>query len=612
MRTPVPYPAIEHHGVIGDRRTAALVAADGTMDWLCLPAYDGDCFLGSLLDVEKGGFWKLGPLTPELGQQCYPHDGGLLQTVWNLPDARLELSDVMELTGEHPEEDTVRHTLVRRLRCTRGRLRCVLAISVRPGFAMTGVRPLAADSMVFESSELALHLWFSRPLVLEEGLVWAEFDLPEGEEVWSVLDTSKPSNALERGEEAGRRARQALEQTCQYWQRWLEQLKYEGDRRSAVRRSAALIHLLTYAPQGSLVAAPTTSLPERLGGGWNADYRYTWIRDASLALHILALLGNTEDARRYSEWLITLPGDSKVPVQPLYGIRGETDLTQQERTDLYGYRNSRPVRLGNHAFMQNQHDDLGYLLVCHQAYLEQGGPAEESLWKLTQQAANYISQNCHAPGNGIWELASEQHYVSSKVMSWVGLRGACAIAKFLGKTRGVQKWQKEMDKIHAAVLEHGWSERLGAFRQRYEGENLDASALLIPVEGFLPPDHPRVAATVERIEEQLTINGLVYRFDPRDTPGTDPDVPLGEYEGSFWPCTFWLATTHALAGRLDRAESILARAEEAAGSLGLFAEGMDARTGMFLGNHPLLFSQLEYVRAILKLNEVRQRAGHAS
>lgn len=596
----IAYPAIERHGVIGDRRTAALVAADGTMNWLCLPDYDGKIVLGALLDYEAGGHWKLGPVATLQGTQEYEGISAILKTRWESRNAHLELQDTMAWPEREDPQDR-RHVVLRRLRCRRGSVRCIESID---GAARKATNQGAENGT--GKGEADLTWWSSLPAPFtQEGT--REFELRKGEEVWSVLAygiDGSPWNV--------ERARRIWDETREQWEKWAGRLSYFGPRRKRVRLSAMLVHLLSYAPAGSLVAAPTMSLPERIGGNRNYDYRYAWIRDASLSLAILSKLGSTEAARNYMDWLSGLDSTTDSPLQIAYGIRGETNLEQKQLDRLSGYRGSRPVLEGNHAYNQHQIDALGYLNDCAYIYLKEGGEWRAEFWDLIKRTADFTAENWRRADNGIWELGEQRHYVSGKVMSWVALERAVRIAKATGQSgEFIERWEKTMEEIHGEVMERGWSDKTGAFRQHYDTDALDASVLLIPVMEFLPATHPRVRQTVERIYQGLSIDGMIYRFDPEQTPVEEPVLPMGEFEGAFLPCTFWLATTYALAGEPDRAEAILRRCEQVAGSLGAFAEELDPRTDTFLGNTPLLFSQVEYIRAVSELAKAKPVIGGA-
>jgi len=596
----LPYAPIEQHGVIGDRRTAALIASDGTLDWLCLPDYDGEPYFGALLDANAGGFWRLGPVDITPGQQHYLANTPLLVTAWSTPEGDLELTDVMAA----PEDERAagaagRRVILRQLRCLWGAVNCAMQIVPRRDFQHASNVLESAGRLILELGDHHLGLWSNYTLDHTEAGAAANFTLRAGETAWMVLALDEPPSDW-----TVERAQTTIEAAATYWHQWIADLTYTGPRGDMVRRSAMTVHLLSYAPTGSLVAAPTTSLPERIGGDRNYDYRYALVRDASLSLAVLAMVGSTQAAQRYMDWLVDLDSSTDSPLQVVYGIRGNTDLTQRERPELAGYRESRPVRIGNHAYSQRQLDSLGYLAECAQLYVQHGGAWREEYWVLVRRAADYTAAHWREADSGIWELPGEQHYVSSKVMSWVTLERAVRIAEHLGRTSETTDWQTTMEAIHAEVMERGWSEHLQAFRQRYDADTLDAAALLIPVMDFLPADHPQVVATVERIVEQLSINGFVHRFVPRETPGLE-DLPVGEFEGAFLPCTFWLATTYAKAGRTDEAEALLQQAEAVAGELGLFAEEVDARSRTFLGNTPLLFAQVEYVRAVVELTKAR-------
>jgi len=600
------YPPIERLGVVGDRRTAAMVAADGTIGWLCLPDYDGDPVLGALLDTKLGGFFRFGPTVAAHGTQRYRDETCTLLTRWEGAEGVLELEDIMAWPGTDRRPDSVsRRVMLRRLRCTRGKARCRLAVRVRPDFGPAGTPPEAVSGgWRLDAGGHHLGLWCSAPtaLGLEEDVLGAEFTLREGEEAWAMLGPAE-----EPGAWSPQVAATALQETEADWRGWIGRLTYTGPRRDQVLRTAMTFRLLTHAPNGSLVAAPTASLPERLGGDKNYDYRFAWIRDTSLTLAILGMLGDLETAECYMDWLAGLGSSNDMPLQVCYRVDGGTEMPQRERQDLEGYRGSAPVLFGNQAAEQTQIDSLGYLADCALIYLEQGGTWKPEYGRMVRRLADYAAQHWRKPDNGIWELGTTAHYVSGKVMAWVALERASRIAERTSEYLGeIPHWRTAMEEIRKDVYAEGWSEAQAAFRQRYGAEALDASVLLMASMDFLPPEDPRLRATVTAIEHGLTIDGLVHRFRPDElAAGARSDLPMGEFEGAFLPCCFWLAIAHAKDGRPEAAEAILARVEATAGELGLLAEEMDARTGAFLGNTPLLFSHAEYVKAVIEIAKAR-------
>ncbi len=352
----IPYPPIERHGVIGDRRTAALVAADGTLDWLCLPDYDGTVIFGALLDEARGGFWSAGPAGMALGRQRYQDDSATLVTCWADDEGDLELTDAMAWPGgaRAPGREDQRIVL-RRLRCTRGGVRCAIEVSPRDDFRATGALKPTRDGFGLAVGGHRVEFWSDRAGEVDEARFRSTFRLDEGETAWIVLALGEV-----REHWTPARAEHVLVESTRYWHDWVGDLAYTGPRRDRIRRSALTVHLLSYAPNGSLVAAPTTSLPERVGGDRNYDYRFAWIRDASLSLASLSLLGDTEAAGAYMDWLVGLGSATDAPLQVVYRIDGDTDLAQQERMDLAGYRGSRPVRWGPTASLMF---GLGYPVV---------------------------------------------------------------------------------------------------------------------------------------------------------------------------------------------------------------------------------------------------------
>jgi GH15 family glucan-1,4-alpha-glucosidase len=338
------------------------------------------------------------------------------------------------------------------------------------------------------------------------------------------------------------------------------------------QRSAITVQLLTHAGHGAPTAALTSSLPERIGGDRNYDYRFAWVRDASLSLALLARLARVDEVERYLDWLCSLDSATEAPLQVCYRIDGSTRLEPVELSVVRGYADSRPARFGNRAAKQRQLGSLGFFADCARIYVESGGRWQDKHWQLLRRAANYTCAHWHLPENGIWELSVEAHYVAGKIMSWVVLERAAQISRLtgFGDDEGLSRWCAVARKVHAEVMDKGWSRKRNTFVQRYGSEALDAALLLIPLVEFLPADHPRVTATIAAIERELTIDGLVYRFDPSVTLGVD-QLPLGEFEGAFLPATFWFAHALAKVGRADEAGAILKRCEAIAGELGLFA-----------------------------------------
>jgi len=583
----IPYSAVEQHALIGDRRTAALVASDGTLDWLCLPDYDGTVVFGALLDARRGGFWRVGPSGLWRGEQVYDDSSPVVRTRWTTDAYAVELTDAMAMPADvrASGRDGARIVL-RRLECLRGSAPCVSTF--RPGVDFS-VPEAGPESTLGRAG--TYQLWSDREdfrsgcrsaVVHAQEIVWMVFEVGSRSE-WSAPE-----------------AERLLDDVHRFWRDVMRRLDF-GSLREPLQRSAITIRLLEYVPAGSVVAAPTTSVPERIGGDWNVDYRLTWLRDASLAMGTLASFGDRESAGRYLGWLSGRSSKTAAPLQVLYDIHGGNQPTEIERKDVEGYRGSKPIRFGNHAFRQHQLDSFGYLADCALTYFEAGGRWAPDFWRLLCRAADYVARHWSDAGNGIWELSSRQRYVSGRVMCWVTLDRVLRIANRMAVVPdGATAWTREREAIRHEVETLGWSDRLCAFKQSLEHDVLDASALLMVIVGFLPAQDPRVQSTIDAVAERLTIDGCVYRFDPEQV--IDRDGSMGQYESAFLPCTFWLATACALTGRTRDARDILDRVRAVAGPLGLFAEAIDPRSRAFAGNTPLLFSHVEYIRAVRALN----------
>ena len=448
--------------------------------------------------------------------------------------------------------------------------------------------------IAFKLGRRVLSSWASFPLEVDATGVSARLALNCGEEAWVVfgLDAQQGDWSIER-------CRGLHEATNAYWHRWTAQLKHFSFAQKQLQRSAITVHLLAHAPNDAVVAAVTTSLPERIGGDRNYDYRYTWVRDASLSAAFLAIVGATSEVGSYFDWLCKLESEVDAPLQVCYRTDGQTRLALRKQGGVEGYRGSQPVTFGNRAYKQHQLGSLGWFADSALIFLECGGEWKPEYGKLLHRAADYICTAWRQPDSGVWELSAQAQYVASKVMAWVTLDRALRIAERTGEDAPAS-WEQARAAIRAEVLDKGWSEQRRSFLQRYDADALDAATLLIPLMGFLPPDDARVLASIEAIETHLLIDGLVHRFDPTATLG-GPQLSIERFEGGFLPATFWYAHALAGAGRSDQARAVLQRCEAIAAGPGIFAEEADGRDKTFLGNTPLLLSQVEYGRALLAL-----------
>jgi GH15 family glucan-1,4-alpha-glucosidase len=602
------FPPIARHGVIGDRRTGALVAADGTIDWFCAPEFDGPPLFGALLDPERGGFCRFGPPALPFGRQRYLPGTAALETTWPSGTANgvgLTLTDIMAWPEEErPDGAAGQRVIIRRLYATAAAA-ARFQLAPRRNFSggpLTG-RPEKSGA-VFSFADGSLGVWASFPMQVDPAGASADLALGPAEEHWVVIGWNTATAEWDAA-----RAAQLFIAAENYWRNWSAELEVDagGARTAALRRSALTVQLLSHAHHDSAVAALTTSLPERLGGDRNYDYRYAWVRDASLSLALLARLGKAGEVEHYLGWLCGLHSAGHGPLQVCYRLDGDPHIEQEEIAGVTGYEHSRPVYKGNRAAKQKQLGAFGFFADCARIYVDHGGRWREEFWQLLKRGADFTCRHWAEKDNGVWELTELAHHVASRVMGWVVLERAVYIAGRTGHAAETDHWRETAAEIHAEVMDKGWCEEKNSFRQRYGSDALDAAVLLIPLMDFLPADHPRVLGTFAAIERELVIDGLVHRFDPAATLGGH-QLPIGRFEGAFLPCVFWHAHALAKAGRCDQAERILARCEAISGETGLFAEEADARHDTFLGNTPLLFSHVEYVRAVLELNHARTRA----
>jgi GH15 family glucan-1,4-alpha-glucosidase len=592
----VGYLPIEDHGVIGDLHTAALVGIDGTIDWLCLPRFDAPSVFASILDDEKGGHFRLRPLNYVRSQQLYLPDTNVLLTRFLSSEGVAEVLDFMPIEAG-PKE---RHDLVRSIRVVRGSMR--FEVDCRPAFDYARQRhtiSLGKTGAVFACAGTRLGLATRVPL--REGPyrnALAQFALEEGEDAAFVLQQLKegegPEEVLSSAPFQDR-----LQGTLDYWRRWISGSTYRGRWREMVNRSALALKLMVYDPTGALVAAPTMGLPETIGGERNWDYRYTWLRDAAFTLYSLIRVGFNEEAHNFMGWLLDVCRNSDGKLQPLYGIDGRTEIHEEELPHLSGYRNSRPVRLGNGAYNQLQLDLYGAVLDAAYLHNKHAAPLDYDVWNNLRPTLDWLSENWRQPDEGIWEVrGGRRPFVSSKVLSWVALDRAVRMARQRGLPAPEDHWIKQRNAIYEEVMKKGWNPKRESFVQYYGGEALDASLLLMPLVKFVGPTDPRWLATLNGIQKELSHDTLVSRYKVAEAA----DDGFSSEEGSFNTCSFWLVECLTRAGRLEEARLALEKMFSYANHLGLFTEEIGP-SGEALGNFPQALTHLALISAAVRLDQ---------
>ncbi|WP_119067616.1 glycoside hydrolase family 15 protein [Rubrobacter indicoceani] len=604
------YLPIEDHGVIGDLHTAALVGTDGTIDWLCLPAFDSPSVFCSILDDEKGGHFKLHPSNKSRSQQLYLPETNVLMTRFLSSEGVAEVLDFMPIIHDGDEP----HRLVRNVRVVRGEMS--LDVECRPAFDYArrphtvepctgGFAFLPEKDRDFKGPEGSdgkpgrpLGLVSQVPLeVMDGGAVGATFTLKEGEAVTFVLSERPEDEPTHLLSEAA--FQNLLDRTVHYWRNWVSRCTYTGRWRETVVRSALALKLMVYDPTGALVAAPTMGLPEEVGGERNWDYRYTWLRDAAFTLYALMAIGFEEEAGRFMDWLRDrFQEDEDGLLQPLYGLDGRKEISESELSHLSGYRDSAPVRLGNAAHEQVQLDIYGAVMDAAYLYNKHGEPLDYDLWQNVRRILDWLCDNWQRPDDGIWEVrGGRQQFVSSKVMCWVALERAIRIARQRGLPAGDSRWFRVRDEIYEEIMERGWNEEKQAFVQHYNSEALDASILLMPLVKFVGPTDPRWKSTLKAIQKELAHDTLVdrYRIGEAATDGLDGD------EGSFSICSFWLVECLTRAGDVEDARLAFDKMLSYSNHLGLYAEEIGS-SGEHLGNFPQAFTHLSLISAAIHLD----------
>ena len=607
------YPNISDHGFIGDLQTAALVSTDGTVDWFCCPRFDSPSVFASLLDAEKGGFFRIAPDRADyVSRQLYLPESAILITRFMTPDGVGEVHDFMPVI-EGPA--TSRHRLVRNIRVVRGVMR--FAIEIQPRFDY-GRKPhqleLSDDGGVFRCDDLELTVHGIAPEDLDirdsvmnldrvgDGVRWTR-TLRAGEMGGVVLESMGGQPRRVTPEEA----QQLADDTARYWRSWLGRSTYTGRWREMVTRSAMTLKLMTYAPTGAPVAAPTAGLPEQAGGERNWDYRYTWIRDGSFSIYALLGLGYAEEAAAFGSWLrdraTEQAGSASGPLKIMYRVDGSSDLVEETLDHFEGWRGSRPVRIGNGAADQLQLDIYGEAADAMFLADSSGIQPAHQGWTALANMMDWLCEHWDQPDEGIWETrGGRKDFTYGRFQTWVALDRAIRLAGHRGWPADVERWTSERDQVYRQVMERGWNAKAGAFTQHYGTEVLDSALLMMPQQGFISPQDPMWKSTLAAMERELVSDSLVYRYNP----GASPDGLAGD-EGTFSLCTFWYVGALAQAGRLDEARLTFEKMHTYANHLGLYSEEIGS-TGEQLGNFPQAFSHLSLISAAVNLDRALDAA----
>ncbi|MEV0970539.1 glycoside hydrolase family 15 protein [Microtetraspora glauca] len=587
---------IEDYALIGDMQSAALVGRNGSIDWLCLPRFDSPACFAALLGDASNGSWRLAPSSAwrEGGsmatRRAYRDETLILETVWETPTGSVKVTDFMPPRQSNPD-------LVRIVEGLSGTVEMSTEIRIRfdYGRIVPWVRRVDGHLLAVGGPD---SVWLSSPVPLKGGGYRhvATFNVSAGDRLPFVF-TWHPSHeaAPDRIDPF-----EQLSETEQLWKQWVSGCTYQGRWREAVVRSLITLKALTYSPTGGIVAAPTTSLPEDIGGTRNWDYRFCWLRDAAMALDALVGAGYLEEARAWREWLLRAIAGRPEDMQIMYGVAGERRLPELTLGWLPGYEGSAPVRIGNGAATQFQLDVYGEVVNSLYVSRREGLPPSNHAWSLVRRMMEFLETGWQLPDAGLWEVRGpRRHFVHSKIMAWVAVDRVVRVVHELHRTGPVERWAALRDRIHAEVCEKGFDAERGTFTQSYGSRELDASLLMIPIVGFLPPEDPRVPSTIEAIERELMTDGFVLRYPVAAENAVD-GLPGGE--GAFLACSFWLAEARAMVGRRKDAIELFERLLALRNDVGLLAEEYDPRYGRLVGNFPQAFSHVPLIHTAQALS----------
>ncbi|HYL76985.1 MAG TPA: glycoside hydrolase family 15 protein [Bryobacteraceae bacterium] len=600
------YRPISDYGVIGDMHTAVLISADGCIDWGCLPHFDSPAMFLRLLDARKGGYCAIAMQSPVGSSRRYLDGTNILETTYFAKTGRVVVTDFMPVRKRketHPmgQDMFAAHRIIRLIRCVEGTVEC--SVDIKPTFSFALEEPKvtrhATGAVVFQGATDALHVQCPQLKIARDGSGSAKIRLYAGDETFVVLAYDEAGSKMERMDLGD--VRKAFRETRHYWTEWSKAFRYEGEWRDEVLRSALLLKLLTFEPTGAILAAPTTSLPEAIGGARNWDYRLSWLRDSQFVVLALMDLGYFGEARDFYYFLKSAAAGPVEDLQILYGIRGERRQKEAILKHLDGYRGSQPVRVGNLAGGQRQLDVYGELLDCMHSYWTRDTSSEdhkffsENVWPMVAPLAGYVVEHWREPDSGIWESRGPvRHFVHSKAMCWVALERAIRLAVAVGHRRAPAPWRRERDAIFRSLVNEGFNRDIGAFVQYYGSRAVDASVLRLPMLGVIDAKDPRMVSTIKQIERSLVHNGLVYRY-----PRANDNIPGNE--AAFTSCTLWLVNNYAMLGRVDEAKELFRHVLSFQSPLGLFAEEIDPVTREQLGNYPQAMTHVALIGSALRL-----------
>jgi GH15 family glucan-1,4-alpha-glucosidase len=588
------YPPIADYAIIGDCRSAALISRDGSIDWLCVPRFDSPSVFGALLDSEHGGRLRVGPAGPATSTRRYIGASNVLESTFTTPDGVLQVTDAMPVADEGTKRRTLwpDHEILRGLRCLAGHVEVEVMFAPRPGYARAPVslRTGLARTILCEYGPMAMALRSDVPLTIASDGRSASGRLTMAAGDRAMIGLSCADGLPIVFPADGEHAWQMLDDSVQWWEAWSRQLTYDWRYRDTVLRSALVLKLLTYAPSGAMVAAPTTSLPEKLGGLRNWDYRYCWLRDASLTLRALVDAGFAEEGEAFVSWILHATRLTQPRLQILYNVWGESELPERELSHLEGYDRSSPVRVGNDAAGQLQLDVYGEVVDAVFLYTEHGGTLDRTTADLLRGIGRTVCATWRQPDEGIWEPRSgRRQNTQSKVMCWVALDRLVMLYDQGHITGSIDGFAAERDAIRDEIETRGWNESLQTYTSTLDGETVDAVLLRMASSGYSNPRGPRMSSTVARIRKELGDRGYLYRYLEAD------GLPPGE--GAFVICSFWLVEALALEGRIDEATAEFERLVASANDLGLLAEQIDPASGVLLGNFPQAFSHIGLINA---------------